>query len=308
MKIESIIDLVGNTPLLKVNNIINNHNLKANLYVKLEMFNFSGSVKIRIVKYIIMDGLRRGIIKPYTKIVEASSGNVGIALACICARLGLDLTIVMPESVSEERKQLIKVYGAKLILTPSKSGMKGALDKVKEMVEGSSDVFVLSQFTNKLNPLAHQKTTAVEIYDDLDGKVDIVVSGIGSGGTITGISDYLHMVGDTYMIGVEPVESPLISKGIFGFHKIEGIGANFIPDILTLDSIDRMEMVSYDDSLKGISILAKEEGVFVGISSGAAFTVAYNEALKPENYDKNIVVILPDSGERYLSRLKDENI
>ena len=301
MKVESMLDLVGNTPLLKVNNIINNHDLKANLYLKLEMFNMSGSVKMRIVKAIIMDGIKRGLIKKDTTILEASSGNVGIALASLCASLGLKLMIVMPESTSLERKEIVKTYGAKLILTPAELGMEGAIEEVNKIANSDNDVFLISQFTNILNPLTHQLTTAVEIFDDLEGKVDVLVSSIGSGGTITGIGNYLHMTGDTIVVGVEPSESPLISKGEFNRHKIEGIGANFIPEVLDISVIDKIETISYETAIKGIKMLAREEGIFVGISSGAAFMCGYNEALKPYNYDKNIVVIIPDSGERYLS-------
>ena len=304
MIINSILDLVGNTPLLKVNNIINNHKLKANLYVKLEMFNASGSVKMRIVKNIIDDGIKKGLINPNTMIVEASSGNVGIALACLCACLKLKLTIVMPESVSKERKELIKAYGAKLILTEASLGMKGAVSEVNRIVNENSNVFVLSQFKNPINPLTHQKTTAVEIYNDLNGDVDIVVGGIGSGGTISGIGNYLHMVGNTKIIGVEPFESPMISKGISRTHKIEGIGANFIPEVFNMSFVDKIETIDYESSLKGIKMLALEEGVFVGISSGAAFFVGFNESSKEENYNKNIVVIMPDGGERYLSKIE----
>ena len=306
MKIESILDITGDTPLLKVNNIITKYNLKANLYVKLEMFNASGSVKMRIVKSIIMDAINRGLINNNTMVIEASSGNTGIALACLCARMNIPLTIVMPESASLERKALIKAYGAKLILTESILGMEGAMQELNRIKENNKDVFVLSQFTNVINPLTHQMTTAVEIYDDLDGIVDIVVGGIGSGGTMTGIGDYLHMVSDAVIIGVEPLDSPLISKGISNQHKIEGIGANFIPDVLDITAIDEIVTVDYLDAIKGIKMLASEEGVFVGISSGAAFMVGFKEALKPYNYNKNIVVILPDGGERYLSKINGE--
>lgn len=306
MKIDSILDFVGNTPLLKVNNIIKNHKLYANLYVKLEMFNASGSVKMRIVKSIIMEGIKNGKIDDKTMIVEASSGNTGIALACLCARLGLNLTVVMPESVSNERKQLIKIYGANLVLTPASLGMDGALQEVNNMYKKDNNIFLLSQFNNLINPLTHQKTTAVEIYDDLNGNVDVVICGIGSGGTITGLGNYLHMVGDTTIIGVEPTESPLITSGIANSHKIEGIGANFIPDVLDREVIDKIITIDYEQALLGVNMLASEEGVFVGISSGAAFMVGYKEALKSSNYDKNIVVILPDSGERYLSKLEDK--
>ena len=308
MKVESLLDLVGNTPLLKVNNIIGNHDLKANLYVKLEMFNVSGSVKMRIVKAIIMDGIKRGLIKKDTTILEASSGNVGIALACLCASLKLKLIIAMPESASIERRALIKAYGAKLILTPAQLGMDGAIQEVNKIANGDNNVFVVSQFTNLINPLTHQFTTAVEMYDDLEGKVDMVVCGIGSGGTITGIGNYLHMVGDTIIVGVEPSESPLISEGKCDQHKIDGIGANFIPEVLDMSVVDKIETISYETGIKGIKMLAEEEGIFVGISSGAAFMCGYEEALKPYNYDKNIVVIIPDSGERYISKIEKEFI
>ena len=306
MKVESLLDLVGNTPLLKVNNIINHYDLNANLYVKLEMFNASGSVKMRIVKAIIMDGIKRGVINKETTILEASSGNVGIALACLCASLGLKAIIVMPESVSLERKQIIKMYGAKIVLTPSIDDMEGAIKELENLVEKIDNVFVLSQFTNIINPLTHQLTTAVEIYDDLLGKVDVVVSSIGSGGTITGIGNYLHMVSDTTIIGVEPSESPLLSKGVYNTHKIEGIGANFIPEVLDVTAIDKIETISYEEAIEGVRMLSGKEGLFVGLSSGAAFMAGFKEALKPYNYDKNIVVIIPDGGERYLSKIDKE--
>ena len=302
MKVESILDCVGDTPLLKVNNIMEKHDLKANLYVKLEMFNASGSVKMRIVKSIILDGINSGKINEDTMIVEATSGNVGIALACLCARLNLKLTIVMPETASIERKKLIKLYGANLILTQGHLGMDGAVQEVNNIVKNNKNTFVLSQFNNYLNPLTHQLTTAREIYDDLAGEVDIVVCGIGSGGTITGIAKYLHMVGETEVIGVEPTESPLISKGISGGHKIEGIGANFIPEILKLDEIDKIITVDYNQAINGVKMLAMLEGVTVGISAGAAFMVGFAEALKSYNYNKNIVVVLADNIERYFSK------
>lgn len=301
---ESILECVGNTPLLKVNNIMKKHKLYANLYVKLEMFNASGSVKMRIVKYIILEAIKKGLINKDTLIIEATSGNVGIALACLCASLNLKLTIVMPENASSERKKIIKLYGADLVLTSKDLGMKGSLDYVKDICKNNDNIFVLSQFTNIINPLTHQLTTANEIYNDLDGNVDIVISGIGSGGTITGLANGLKLRTDATIIGVEPKESPLLSKGYSGPHKIAGIGANFIPEILDLSMIDKIITVEYEESIEGLKILSEEEGVLVGISSGAAFIVGLNEAKKECNTDKNIVVILPDTGERYLSTLE----
>lgn len=305
MRIESIIEFVGNTPLLKVNNIISKHNLKANLFAKLEMFNASGSIKMRIVKSIIMDAINKGLINNQTMIVEASSGNTGIALACLCAALSLKVTIVMPENVSLERKILIESYGALIVLTPKELGMEGAVNEVKKIVNNNSNTFLLSQFENFINPLTHKETTAKEIYDDLKGEVDIVIGGIGTGGTITGIGEFYKEFVDTTIIGVEPFESPLLNEGISRPHKIEGIGANFIPKILNLNVIDRVEKVSYEQALEGIEILANLEGLLVGISSGAAFMVGYKEAIKNENEGKNIVVILPDGMDRYISKLKD---
>ena len=304
MLVNSILDLVGETPLLKVNNIIKNHKLKADLYVKLEMFNVSGSIKTRIVKSIILDGIKSGKINKDTIIIEATSGNTGIAIACLCASLNLKSIIVMPENASQERISIIKQYGSKVILTDKSLGMIGARKQVGEIEKSLENVFVVSQFENSLNPLTHQHTTAVELYNDLNGEIDVVITGIGSGGTITGIANYLHLRGNTKIIGVEPEESPLISKGISNIHKIEGIGANFIPKILDIKSIDEIVRMDYEGALKGLEILAVEEGVFVGISSGAAFMVGLIESLKEENYNKNIVVILPDSGERYLSKME----
>ena len=288
-----------------MNNIINKYEIKANLYVKLEMFNASGSVKMRIVKSIIMDAINKGLINNKTMIVEASSGNTGIALACLCASMGLNLTIVMPQSVSIERINLIKAYGAKLILTNPVEGLKGAITEVNKIASNNPNVFLLSQFSNLINPLTHKETTAKEIYDDLNGNVDIVIGGIGSGGTITGIGKFYKEFTNSFIIGVEPYESPLISLGYTDNHKIEGIGANFIPDILDLKVIDKIETIDYEQAILGVKMLACMEGVFVGISSGAAFIVGFNEVLKKENIGKNIVVILPDSGERYLSKLNE---
>lgn len=297
----SLLNYIGNTPLVELKNIEEKYKLKSKLFAKLEMFNLSGSIKIRIVKEIILDGINKGLINHKTTIIEATSGNTGIALACICAQMRLKLIIVMPENMSIERQKLIKIYGGKIILTQKNKGMKGSLKKVEELKNKYKNVFIPSQFDNLINQKTHYLYLGKEIYNQLNGNIDIFIAGIGTGGTITGASKYLKERKNIVSIGIEPLSSPLINKGYSGKHKIQGIGANFIPKNLDLKYVDKVEMVSNNDALKYMKLLAKTEGIFVGISSGAVLNIGIKEALKNEN--KNIVLIFPDLGERYLSIL-----
>lgn len=295
----SLIDLIGNTPLIELKNIEKKYKLKSKLFAKVEMFNPTGSIKARITKNMIYNALEKKIINKDTVIIEPTSGNTGIALAAICASLKMRFIAVMPESMSIERRKLISCYGGEIVLTPSKDGMNGSVEKSLELAKEYKNSFIPSQFDNLDNPSAHYFSTGKEIYDDLDGNVDIIVACIGTGGTLTGISKYLKEKKDIISIGIEPLSSPLINKGFANKHKIQGIGANFIPKTLDLSYIDRVDMISDEDSIKYARELAKEEGLFVGFSSGAAYKCALDEAIKNEN--KNIVVIFPDTGERYLS-------
>lgn len=303
----SMLELVGNTPILKLNKIKQEYNLSANLYVKLEMFNASGSIKARIAKGIIVNAINKGIIDNNTTIIEATSGNTGIGLAFVSACLGLKFIAVMPESSSIERRKLIMSYGAKVILTPKDLGMRGSLEKVEELKNELDNIYIPSQFDNPLNPITHEAFTGVEIYNQMNDNLDILISGIGTGGTISGVSKYLKSKKDIKVIGVEPKSSPLLSKGISNPHKIEGIGPNFIPSTLDLSYVDEIKTVSDEDAFSGVKILAQKEGIFVGISSGAAFMVGLEEAKLEYNKDKNILVILPDTGERYISKISDIN-
>lgn len=297
----SLLNCIGNTPLVELKNIEEKYKLKSKLFAKLEMFNLSGSIKIRIVKEIILDGINKGLINNKTTIIEATSGNTGIALACICAQMRLKLIIVMPENMSIERQKLIKIYGGKIILTQKNKGMKGSLKKVEELKNKYKNVFIPSQFDNLINQKTHYLYLGKEIYNQLNGNIDIFIAGIGTGGTITGASKYLKERKNIVSIGVEPLSSPLINKGYSGKHKIQGIGANFIPKNLDLKYVDKVEMISNNDAFKYMKLLAKTEGIFAGISSGAVLNIGIKEALKNEN--KNIVLIFPDLGERYLSIL-----
>ena len=301
----SMLELVGNTPIVKLNKIKEFYNLPANLYVKLEMFNAAGSVKSRIAKAIIVNAINKGIIDGDTTIVEATSGNTGIGLSFVCACLGLKFMAVMPESASIERRKIMAAYGAKVILTPKELGMKGSLEKIEKLKKELDNIYIPSQFENTLNPITHEAFTGVEIHNQMYDNLDILISGIGTGGTITGVSKYLKSKMDIKVIGVEPESSPLLSKGISNSHKIEGIGPNFIPPILDLNYVDEIKTVSNSDAFEGLNILAKKEGIFVGVSSGAAFMVGLEEAKLETNKDKDILVILPDTGERYLSRISD---
>ena len=300
-----MLELVGNTPIVKLNKIKEEYDLPSNLYAKLEMFNASGSVKVRIAKNIIEDAMSKRVINQDTIIVEPTSGNTGVGLAFVCSCLGLNFMAVMPENMSIERRKLIKAYGGKVLLTPTELGMQGSVDEVNRIKNDKDNVFVPSQFDNLLNPLTHEKYTGSELYNQMDGNIDILVCGIGTGGTITGVGRYLKKQKDISVIGVEPKSSPLLTKGVTGSHKIEGIGANFIPKVLDKKVIDEIITISDDLAYDGMRMLAEKEGIFVGVSSGAAFMGALEIAKKLEN--KNIVVILPDTGERYLSKISDND-
>ena len=301
----SMLELVGNTPIVKLNKIKEEYGLPSNLYAKLEMFNASGSVKVRIAKNIIEDAMSKRVINQDTLIVEPTSGNTGVGLAFVCSCLGLNFMAVMPENMSIERRKLIKAYGGKVLLTPTELGMQGSVDEVNRIKNDKDNVFVPSQFDNLLNPLTHEKYTGSELYNQMDRNIDILVCGIGTGGTITGLGRYLKKQKDIRVIGVEPKSSPLLTKGVTGSHKIEGIGANFIPKVLDIKVIDEIITISDDLAYDGMRMLAEKEGIFVGVSSGAAFMGALEIAKKLEN--KNIVVILPDTGERYLSKISDND-
>ncbi len=301
MLCESIIDTIGHTPVVHLNQIEKLFNLKAGIYAKVEFFNPSGSIKDRAAISMINQAKKQGLIRPNTVIIEETSGNTGIALSMICAREGLKLIIVMPDSMSKERIKMMTAYGAEVILSDGRLGMKGAVDKVREIEAKYPDHFTVSQFDNSANPLAHYQNTVKELLDDL-GEFDALVAGIGTGGTISGIAEYLadgHS--KTRIIGVEPVDSPLLTKGHSGPHKIQGIGANFLPHNLKSELLDAVYDVSYEDALALSRLLSTKEGIFAGISSGAALFAAICEAKKPENAGKKIVVILPDSKDRYLS-------
>ncbi len=302
MLYESIIDTIGNTPLIKLKKIKEQFDLKANIFVKLESRNPGGSVKDRPALEMIKGYINTGKINSNTTVIEPTSGNTGIGLAMVCARLGLNFIVCMPETMSIERRKLIAAYGARLILTEGKLGMKGAIAKARELEEEIGNAIVVGQFVNLDNPKAHYLTTGPEIYNDLEGKVDILVSGIGTGGTITGISKYLkEKIPSVLAIGVEPLDSAVINGNKPGSHKLQGLGAGFIPEALDLSFVDKVKMVSNEEAYTMARLIPKLEGILVGISSGAALSVAVKEAKKEENKDKNIVVVLPDSGERYLS-------
>ncbi|MEE0967660.1 MAG: cysteine synthase A [Bacilli bacterium] len=297
---EGFVDLVGNTPLIRLNKIKEKNDLKADLLAKLEYFNPAGSVKDRIAKEMILDALERGSINSETTLIEPTSGNTGIGLSAVATSLGLKIIITMPETMSIERRNLMKAYGAKLVLTPGSEGMKGAIAKAKELAGEIENSFILGQFENPANPIAHYKTTGPEIYQQTDGKVDIFVAGVGTGGTISGIGRYLKEKNpDIKIVAVEPASSPVLSKGKAGPHKIQGIGAGFVPDTLDIDIYDQIIKVQNDDAFATGKEIAKTEGILVGISSGAALYAA--KKLAEENEGKTIVVLLPDGGDRYMS-------
>ena len=303
MKIyENLSELIGKTPLLKLNRFGEAYGLKANIYAKLEYFNPAGSIKDRVAFEMIDAAEKEGTLKEGSVIIEPTSGNTGIVLAAIAAARGYRAIIIMPDTMSEERKKLMKAYGAELILTEGEKGMAGCIEKAEELKASLPGSIIAGQFVNPANPVAHVKTTAPEIWDDLDGNVDAFVAGIGTGGTITGSGKYLkEKNSDIKVVGVEPASSPLITEGKAGSHKIQGIGANFVPDILDMDVVDEVMAITDEDSYRYAQAVVKTEGVFVGISAGAALCGAVQLAMREEYSGKNIVVIFPDGGDRYLS-------
>lgn len=303
MKIyQSLADLIGKTPLLKLNGYSKSLDLNANIIAKLEYFNPAGSVKDRIAKAMLDDAQASGKIDANTVIIEPTSGNTGIGLACVAAARGLKVILTMPETMSVERRALLLAYGAQLVLTEGSKGMKGAIAKASELAALTPNSFIPSQFENPANPAVHKATTGVEIWDDLDGMVDIFVAGVGTGGTISGVGEYLKsMNSNVKIVAVEPSDSPVLSKGTPGPHKIQGIGAGFIPSTLNTAIYNEIITVEAQDAFATGKAIAKTEGLLVGISSGAAVFAATALAKRPENIGKNIVVLLPDTGERYLS-------
>ena len=298
----SFLDLVGNTPLVRVNNLIKKDELKADVFAKLEYFNPAGSVKDRIAKEMIQDALEKGLINENTTLIEPTSGNTGIGLSAVATALNLKIIITMPETMSVERRNLMKAYGAELVLTPGSEGMKGAIAKAKELASQIENSFIPGQFENPANPTAHYKTTGPEIYEQTEGKVDIFVAGVGTGGTISGIGKYLKEKNpEVKVVAVEPASSPVLSTGKGGAHKIQGIGAGFVPETLDTKIYDEIITVENEDAFATGKEMAKTEGILVGISSGAALYAAKELAKREENAGKTIVVLLPDGGDRYLS-------
>ncbi len=299
---QNVSELVGHTPLIEFKKYEKEENISAHIIGKLEYLNPAGSIKDRIAKAIIDDYEEKGLLKQGSTIIEPTSGNTGIGLAMICASRGYKLIITMPDTMSKERISLMKAYGAEVILTEGKKGMKGAIEKANELNKEIPNSLIAGQFENMANPKAHYKTTGPEIYEDSDGKVDIFVAGIGTGGTISGTGKYLkEKIKDIKIVGVEPLGSPVLTKGVSGSHKIQGIGAGFIPNTLDINVYDEIITVSNEDAYKTTKDIARSEGILVGISSGAAIYAAKKLSEMDENKDKNIVVILPDTGNRYLS-------
>ena len=298
----SVTELIGGTPLLKANRFIEVNNLEANIFVKLEYFNPAGSVKDRIAKAMIEKAEADGLLNKNSVIIEPTSGNTGIGLASFAAARGYRAILTMPETMSVERRNLLKAYGAEIVLTDGSKGMKGAIAKAEELAETTTNAFIPSQFTNPANPAAHKATTGPEIWNDLDGKVDIFLAGVGTGGTLTGVGEYLKEQNpDVKVFAIEPASSPVLSKGTAGPHKIQGIGAGFIPEILNTKIYDEVLPIENDDAFKYGRQFSQVEGILIGISAGAALAAAVQVAQKPENKGKNIVVLLPDTGDRYLS-------
>ena len=294
--------LIGHTPLMELTNIEKKHGLKAKLLAKLEYFNPAGSVKDRIAKAMIDDAEAKGLLKPGSVIIEPTSGNTGIGLASVAAARGYRIIIVMPETMSVERRQIMKAYGAELVLTEGAKGMNGAIAKAEELSKDIPNSFIPGQFVNPANPKAHFETTGPEIFDDTDGKVDIFVAGVGTGGTVTGVGQYLKSRNPSVkVVAVEPKSSAVLSTGVAGPHKIQGIGAGFVPDVLDTKVYDEIIPVTNEDAFAAGKEIGRSEGVLVGISSGAALWAGIDLAKRPENAGKTIVVLLPDTGDRYLS-------
>ena len=298
----SITQLIGGTPLVELKNYEAENKLEATILAKLEYFNPAGSVKDRIAKAMLDDAEAKGLLKPGATIIEPTSGNTGIGLASVAAARGYKIILTMPETMSVERRNLLKAYGAELVLTDGAKGMKGAIAKAQELAEATPGSFIPGQFTNPANPAVHRATTGPEIWADTDGKVDIFVAGVGTGGTLTGVGEYLKAQNpNVKIVAVEPAGSPVLSKGVAGPHKIQGIGAGFVPDTLNTNIYDEIIPVENDDAFKTGRAIARKEGVLIGISSGAAFYAASVLAQRPENKGKTIVALLPDTGDRYLS-------
>lgn len=299
---DRITELIGGTPLLKLTNYGKNRELGATIYGKLEYFNPAGSVKDRIAKAMIDDAEAKGALKPDSVIIEPTSGNTGIGLAAVAAARGYKIILTMPETMSVERRNLLKAYGAELVLTEGAKGMKGAIAKAQEIAAETPNSFIPSQFTNPANPAIHLSTTGPEVWEDTEGKVDIFVAGVGTGGTVSGVGEYLKSKNPgVKVVAVEPAGSPVLSKGTPGVHKIQGLGAGFVPDTLNTEIYDEIIAVENEDAFAIGRALAREEGLLVGISSGAAVWAATELAKRPENKGKLIVALLPDTGERYLS-------
>ena len=299
---KKVTDLVGNTPILELGNYEEKHNLEAKILAKLEYFNPAGSVKDRIAREIILDALETGKLTKDSVIIEPTSGNTGIGLASVAASLGIRIIITMPETMSVERRNLMKAYGAELVLTDGAKGMKGAIAKADELAKEIPNSFIPGQFVNELNPRAHKRTTGPEIWEDTEGKVDIFVAGVGTGGTVSGVGEYLKSKNpDVKIVAVEPATSPVLSKGEAGAHKIQGIGAGFVPDTLNTDIYDEIIPVENEDAFELGREIARTEGILVGISSGAALKAATELAKRPENKGKTNVALFPDTGDRYLS-------
>ncbi|MBO5068103.1 MAG: cysteine synthase A [Clostridia bacterium] len=295
-------ELIGKTPLLELTHIEKTHGLKAKIFAKLEYFNPAGSVKDRIAKAMIDDAEASGKLCPASVIIEPTSGNTGIGLASVATARGYRVILVMPETMSVERRQLMKAYGAELVLTEGAKGMKGAIAKAQELATEIPNSFIPSQFTNPANPKAHKENTGPEIYEDTDGKVDIFVAGVGTGGTVTGVGEYLKSKNpNVKVVAVEPTTSAVLSTGVAGAHKIQGIGAGFVPEVLNTKIYDEIITVTNEDAFATGKLIGKSEGILVGISSGAATWAAIELAKREENAGKNIVVLLPDTGDRYLS-------